>query len=192
MTDLAMGYDGVLYVAVAGTLVLVDRRNRWPNFTLTDATFKFWRILALPAGGVLALDRTTPQLGRITGLPLQVEPSDTPDPGILRSCQADGDPTRVAARYPLPATETWIGFTAMSGGHVCAVAFVGDEFGSTNTVALLRLFTETTGLGDSVDAIRHRIPLRHRLDRRHSNSLSLRQSLNEALIYDLQNALPRS
>ncbi len=34
VTDLAMGYDGILYIAVGGTLVMVDRRGRWPNFTL--------------------------------------------------------------------------------------------------------------------------------------------------------------
>ena len=31
VTDLVMGYDGVLYLAVGGSLVMMDRRNRWPN-----------------------------------------------------------------------------------------------------------------------------------------------------------------
>jgi len=94
VTDLAMGYDGVLYVVVAGSLVLVDRRNRWPNFTLTVPDFSFWRLSALPNGGVLALDRNKPQLGTVSGLPLQVEPSDVPNPGILRSCQANANPRK--------------------------------------------------------------------------------------------------
>src|SRR5271170_519753 len=34
VSDLAMGTDGVLYLAVSGTLVLVDRRGRWDNATL--------------------------------------------------------------------------------------------------------------------------------------------------------------
>lgn len=116
VTDLCVGTDGVLYLAVAGTLVLVDRRDRWPNFTLTDPTFHFWRLLPLPGGGVLALDRTTPQLGTVSGLPLQVEPADTPDSGVLRSCQADGDPPQIVTRYPLPASEIWVAFTSWSGG----------------------------------------------------------------------------
>ena len=47
VTDLAMGYDAVLYIALRGTLVLVDRRNRWPNFTLSVASFNFWRLKPL-------------------------------------------------------------------------------------------------------------------------------------------------
>lgn len=185
VTDLAMGYDGVLYVAIAGTLVLVDRRNRWPNFTLIDATFKFWRLLALPAGGVLALDRTTPQLGRVTGLPLQVEPSDTPDPGIMRSCQADGDPTRVAARYPLPATETWIGFTAMANGTYALLSWATNA--STNTASLLRLFTETAGLTSPWTLSGTIIPYAIAWIGNQQLAI-LATGLNEALIYDLQGA----
>ncbi|MGA7235893.1 MAG: hypothetical protein WBY44_09445, partial [Bryobacteraceae bacterium] len=56
VTDLAMGYDGILYIAVGGTLVLVDRRGRWPNFTLSVGGFNFWRLAPLPEGGLLALD----------------------------------------------------------------------------------------------------------------------------------------
>ncbi len=109
VTDLAMGYDGILYLAVSGTLVMVDRRGRWPDFTLTAAGFNFWRLCALPQGGVLALDRITPQLGTVTGAPLQTGPVDMPDPGILRSCVPNGDPPRLSATYPLPASETFVG-----------------------------------------------------------------------------------
>ena len=101
VTDLAMGYDAVLYIAVAGTLVLVDRRNRWPNFTLSIASFNFWRLKALHQGGVMALDRSAVQLGVISGTPLQVEPADTPNPGILRSCQANSDPPHIETVYKL-------------------------------------------------------------------------------------------
>ena len=48
VTDLAMGYDGILYIAVGGTLCMVDRRGRWPDFTLTVAGFNFWRLAAFP------------------------------------------------------------------------------------------------------------------------------------------------
>ena len=61
--------------------------NRWPNYTLSDSGFTFWRLLALPDGGVLALDRTKSQLGKVTGQPLPTGPQDTPDVGILRSCR---------------------------------------------------------------------------------------------------------
>src|SRR5262249_31233229 len=64
VTDLVLGYDGVLYAAVDGQLVFIDRRNRWPNFTLprSGTDFKVWRLAAHPDGGVVALDRERRQL----------------------------------------------------------------------------------------------------------------------------------
>lgn len=145
VTDLAMGTDGVLYLAVGGTLVLVDRRNRWPNATLALPDFNFWRLAALPEGGVIALDRTTPQLGKVTGLPLQVEPSDAPNPGILRSCQANANPPQVVSRVPLPSTETFVAFTAMSPGTFALLSWAANA--ATNTTSFLRLYSRKTGLG---------------------------------------------
>ena len=102
VTDLALGYDDVLYVAVGGSLVLIDRRNRWPMATLAVPGFAFWRLAPLAEGGMMALDRQARQLGRVTGLPLQTGPIDVPDPGILRSCQQNPNPPQIAARYVLP------------------------------------------------------------------------------------------
>ena len=114
VTDLAMGYDGILYIALGGTLVLVDRRGRWPNFTLAVAGFNFWRLAALPDGGVLALDRSKPQLGRGDGS-ASCKPVrwTRPNPGILSPCAENPNPPRLAATYPLPASETFVGFTAV-------------------------------------------------------------------------------
>ena len=113
VTDLAMGYDGVLYLAIGGSLVMIDRRNRWPNFTLTVPDFNFWRLAALPEAGVLALDHSGSQLGKVAGQPLQTGPVDTPDPGILRPCQANQDPPRIVARFALPAAETYVAIAPM-------------------------------------------------------------------------------
>ena len=103
VTDLALGYDDVLYLAAGGSLVLIDRRNRWPMATLAVPGFTFWRLAPLAEGGMMALDRQARQLGRVTGLPLQTGPIGTPDPGVLRSCQQNPDPPQIAARYALPA-----------------------------------------------------------------------------------------
>jgi len=138
-----MGTDGVLYLAVSGTLVLVDRRNRWPDFTLMAPGFRFWRLAALPEGGVMALDRRGSQLGRVTGLPPQVEPSGTPDPGILRSCQTNPGPVQLAARYPLPAAGRWAAIAAMPNGQFALLSWQKDD--ATNTKAFLHLFNEATG-----------------------------------------------
>lgn len=185
VTDLAMGSDGVLYLAVNGTLVLVDRRNRWPVFTLTVPDFLFWRLVALPEGGVLALDRTTPQLGKVAGLPLQIEPTDSPNPGILRSCQTNGDPPAVVTHYPLPATETWIAITAMAGGRFALLSWATNA--ASNTAAFLRLFNETTGLTIPWTLSEAIFPYGVAWIEEQQLAV-LATSLNEALIFDLQGA----
>jgi phage tail-like protein len=185
VTDLAMGYDGVLYLAVSGTLVLVDRRNRWPNFTLTDATFAFWRLKALPQGGVLALDRTAPQLGVVSGLPLQVEPRDVPNPGILRSCEENADPPRIVTRHPLPATEKFVALAAMPPGKFFLLSWAAAA--PANTAAFLRIHDERTGLSSPWTFTETEFPygVAWLGDKRLA---ILATGLNEALIYDLDGA----
>jgi phage tail-like protein len=144
VTDLTMGADGILYIAVGGNLVLVDRQDRWPNFTLTSAGFNFWRLAALPNGGVLALDRTTPQLGRVSGAPLQTGPVDTPAPGILRSCEQNPSPPHIETVFPLPATEK---FVAMAAVDQQIALLSWGVVSPANTACFLRLFDFQTGLG---------------------------------------------
>ncbi len=119
VNDLVMGYDGILYVAVAGSLVLVDRRGRWPDCTLSDPDFTFWRLLALPQGGVLALDRRKPQLGKVVGQPLPVGPQDAPErrhPAFVQSRQS------AASFGSLPAARLRrvCGLHRHGSGQVCA------------------------------------------------------------------------
>ncbi|HXW25890.1 MAG TPA: phage tail protein [Xanthobacteraceae bacterium] len=185
VSDLAMGYDGVLYLAVGGTLVLVDRRNRWPNFTLAAADFSFWRLLALPAGGVLALDRTTPQIGIVAGLPLQVEPAEALASGILRSCQANPDPPQIVRRHALAATEAFIAFTAMAAGRICLLSW--GAAAATNKSAFVRVFDQTTGLSNPWTLTETAFPyaIAWLGERRFA---ILATGLKEALIYDLEGA----
>jgi hypothetical protein len=185
VTDLAMGFDGVLYIAVSNSLVLVDRRNRWPNFTLAVPDFDFWRLVALPDGGVLALDRTTPQLGAVAGLPLQVEPADSPNPGVLRSCLANSDPTHIASRYPLPSAETWVAIAAMADGQFALISWAANA--ATNTAAFLRLFSENTGLTIPWKLSETVFPYGIAWTGDQQFAV-LATSLNEALIFDLQGA----
>jgi phage tail-like protein len=185
VTDLAMGFDGVLYLAVSNTLVLVDRRNRWPNFTLAVADFNFWRLIALPEGGVFALDRVNPQLGKVAGLPLQVEPTELPDPGVMRGCLANGDPPRIVARYALPSSETWIAITAMSGRQFALISW--ETNAATNKTAFLRLFRESTGMASPWAFSETIFP--YGIAWLGEQTLAvLATSLNEALIFDLRGA----
>ena len=150
VTDLVMGSDGILYIAAGGTLVMVDRQDRWPNFTLTVPGFNFWRLAALASGGVLALDRTVPQLGTVTGTPLQTGPEELPAPSLLRSCQENANPPRLSAQYPLPTMQTPAGKETYVGLAVMDQQFVllsWQSPTSSNSTSYIRLFDLNNGVG---------------------------------------------
>ena len=182
VTDLAMGYDGVLYVAVGGSLVLIDRQDRWANFTLTVPGFNFWRLVALADGGVLALDRTARQLGKVTGTPLQTGPMDSPAPGILRSCQTNPNPPSLVATWPIPSTDTYVALTAI-GKRVALVSW--DTLSANNKASYRAPIRLRHGRGRATGQLE-----------RHSLAVSLAwlgdlklavlaTGLNEALVFNL-------
>lgn len=82
LTDLCIGYDGVLYIANAGEVLMYDLRQRWEIVRLSVEGFKAWRLAADPSGGVWVLDRGGAQpekkakLGRVEGMPFPNRPYD--------------------------------------------------------------------------------------------------------------------
>lgn len=90
-TDLAMGFNGVLYIAINGMVRMQDRRERWPDIEIKEEGFFPWRMATCPLG-VWLLDRDNSKLGLLTGEPLPLrfrqstreqrpqicEPNDTP------------------------------------------------------------------------------------------------------------------
>jgi phage tail-like protein len=196
VTDLAMGYDGILYLAISGSLVMVDQRNRWPNHTLNAPEFKFWRLAALPEGGVMALDRATPQLGKVAGQPLQTGPADVPDPGVMRPCRKNANPPRVVARYALPRGEDFVGLAAMDSTQTpmqfALMSWITDGPRSlaASTTAYLRIVSES---GRSIAAASPRLQMSgaqmpYALAWLGGQKLAaLATGLNEALVYDLSN-----
>ncbi len=188
VTDLAMGYDGILYVAAGGALILVDRRARWPNFTLTVPGFHFWRLAALPEGGVLALDRDTPQLGKVTGQPPQTGPMDTPDPGVMRPCQANPNPPQLSARYALPAGEQYVALVPMDPTQqpppFALLSWASNS--ASNQAAYVRLFNELTPASPRLLLGGVRLP--YGIAWLGVQKLAaLATNLNEALVYDFEN-----
>lgn len=106
--DLAMGYDGVLYVAVREPdssggerfgLRLVDRRGRWREPVFVGmGMFTPERLAADPAGGVWALDVTHRQMARFRGKPLTLVQSEMVmefDATTFRPVPEDPDPMRM-------------------------------------------------------------------------------------------------
>jgi phage tail-like protein len=83
-TDVCVGLDGVLSVALADRVHLHDLRARWSDEAVTLAGFEPWRIEA-DAGGLWVLGRAG-RLARLTGAPM---PATTPQrddyaPGVFR------------------------------------------------------------------------------------------------------------
>jgi len=189
VTDLVLGYDGILYIAMGGALVMVDRRNRWPDFTLTVPDFSFWRLAALPEGGVLALDRNKPQLGKVVGQPLQTGPVDIPNPGILRSCQANPSPPQIIWRLPLPAAEWFVALAPMDPSLNPAqfVLLSWLKNSADNQIANIRIFSEPSSLSDPQQLDGVHLPYSI-IGIGNQKLAALATNLNEALIYDLSNA----
>ena len=186
VSDLVMGYDGILYIAVGGALVLVDRRGRWPDYKLADPNFNFWRLIAMPAGGVLALDRTTskPQLAKVVGQPLPVGPLDAPHVGIMRPCDP-ANPPRISSRYSLPATDVFVAFAPMDQGSVVLLSWGAAT--ADNQVSNLRMFSEADGLGAPLTLSTLKWP--HSIAWVGERKLALlATNSKEALIFDLQDA----
>jgi phage tail-like protein len=103
-SDLAVGHDGVLYIALAprGEIVMVDLRRRWNYVVLRADGFAAWRLAADPSGGVWVLDRANGKLGRVEGLPLPPRPYGPYSPNTFRPCAENANPPRLTI-YP-PAT----------------------------------------------------------------------------------------
>lgn len=77
-TDLCVGDDGVLYVALPGRVRLHDLRARWLDAEVALPGFAPWRLAAAAGGGVWAMERDSGRIARLSGVPL---PAQTPDRG---------------------------------------------------------------------------------------------------------------
>jgi len=189
ITDLVMGYDGVLYVAAGGSLVMIDRRNRWPDYTLTVPGFTFWRLAALPEGGVLALDNKKNQLGKISGQPLQTGPVDVPNTGVLRPCQVNPNPPQIVSQYALPSGETFVALAPMDTSQQPAqfVVMSWATNSATNQTAFIRIFNETTLSTGSLQLGGVNLPYAIAWLGNQQFAVFV-TNLSEALIYDLEDA----
>lgn len=149
ITDMALGYDGVLYLAVDGQLLLIDRRDRWANFTFpkSGTDFKAWRLAAHPQGGVIVLDRDNRRLLRIQGLPLPDLPALPYAPNVMRPCEENPDPPRVSATLALPAAEFFVALAEDGAGTFALLSW--NRNAADNDGVHLRTFTSLLGFNST-------------------------------------------
>ena len=105
-TDLCVGHDGVLYVALADAVLMHDLRGRFADTWVDTAGFVPWRLAAMPKrsgacaeddGGVWLIERTSGRLARLTGRPLATltpQPDDYA-PTVFRPAPENCRPPRV-------------------------------------------------------------------------------------------------
>lgn len=141
VTDLALGYDGILYMAVGGAVMLRDLRDRWNPIRLQHPDLEAWRLAADPAGGVWVLDgreRTwgsddTGPLWRIRGTPWPSRPYSPYAPTTLRPCGGENpDPASLSlVRVPTPEVDdgsalTPIALACAPSGRLAVLTWAED------------------------------------------------------------------
>lgn len=126
-TDLALGYDGVLYIALSsGAVAMQDRRDRWDPVLLRDVPgFAAWRLAPDPAGGVWLLDRPRRRVARLRGYPLP-RPAVRPySPGAFRPTEENPAPPHLAIlEAPVcPADEAPAAIACSPDGRVAVLTW---------------------------------------------------------------------
>lgn len=144
-TDVCLGHDDVLYVALGGRVRMQDVRRRCLPETVERAGFAVARIAADPSGGAWVLGRVTPEdegapraiLARLRGSLLPDRPRGGHASTVFRPREENPDPPRIepVAELALGA-EVLVG-VAVSPEGLCAV-LTADAAGD----ARLRLLGE--------------------------------------------------
>lgn len=145
-TDLAMGYDGILYVVLhnpgenTAQVVMVDRRDRWQPFSVPlPAGFVPWRLAAHPTGGIWALnrrDQPSRQLVRIQGEPLPRQAQQAYTADTFRPCEENPNPPRSHRLWSgnLDPEELGVAIATNAQGELALLSWV------TGAAAQLRLW----------------------------------------------------
>ena len=143
-SDLAIGHDGVLYLAMAieGSVTMLDLRGNWKVVSLREPGFSAWRLAADPQGGAWILDRVHNTIGRVTGLPLPARPYGSYSTKTFRPCPENSNPPRLQLfkNAIIPGDESVIAIACSPAGRTAVLSW--KKHGQTShksNFALLRL-----------------------------------------------------
>ncbi|MDI1476557.1 phage tail protein [Polyangium sp. y55x31] len=164
VTDVAIGYDDILYVAAGGNVVLLDLRRRFAPVLLSTPGFSAWRLAAHPAGGCVALSgpiapgqlQPTPipspmsaRFARVVGRPLPFVPPEAP-PGVFEPSERNPNPPEISMQSLGLFKGIHPAAVAVSpGGRVAVVCWRQPAQDGTIAPAELR-FVGENGLGDAI------------------------------------------
>jgi phage tail-like protein len=145
-SDVTMGYDDVLYVALGNRILLHDTRQRWGLTALESVEGTAWRLAADPSGGVWVLDRVRRKIGRVTGLPLPDRPDAPYDPDVARPCSENPHPPHLleASQITFTADEQPVALACRADGVVAVLIWVSSR------EARVRLLDSTGWRGPSI------------------------------------------
>ena len=145
-SDVVMGYDDVLYVALGNRILLHDTRDRWEPVSLEAVEGTAWRMAADPSGGVWVLDRVRRRIGRVIGLPFPDRPSAPYNPDVVRPCSENPHPPHLldAAQVTFAADEQPVALACRADGVLAVLIWVS---GGT---ARVRLFDPAGWQGPAI------------------------------------------
>ena len=134
-TDLCVGTEGVLHVALPSGVYLHDLRGRWTDRLVTAPGFTPWRLAVQPGGGVFVLDRDNRQIARTDGAPFPHRPGLADDgsaafnynPDVFRPKPENPDQVRLEVFATLPGTNTLVAIAASPSGRLAALEWRGPD-----------------------------------------------------------------
>lgn len=126
LTDIALGDDGVLYMAVDGNILMHDRRERWRDVVVTAEDFQAWRLAAIPGGGAWVLDRSNRKLARLAGYPLSDRAYKPYAAGVIRPCRENANPPRLTVMEDVvwPLEEQLVGLACSLQGELALLSWL--------------------------------------------------------------------
>jgi len=155
ITDIVIGYDSLLYLAVAGGVTVLDLRGRVAPVKVQfpdQPKFSAWRLAAATPAGAWALDATNNRLARITGLPLFVQSHPPYSPNTVRPCQENPDPPRllIESKAGWPANERAVAIATSPEGKLALLTWTQSDSARLRILTPEGVFDQVINLDGSL------------------------------------------
>ena len=153
-TDIAIGHDDVLYIAVPNGVILHDLRARFPSELARLAGYTPWRLSTDKRGGAWLLERTSGRIARLSGLPLPARPFTEYAHTTFRPAPENPRPPqiRVLEGIEWPAGERPI---AIAAHEARGLAVLSWRSGGEARLRTVDIATEKLGAGVVLTGARH-------------------------------------